>query len=164
MYWLHISRDGTPFIQFKAKDNKLLLVLRYFHAILAYTITYRSDSQAVVTCTNTGIPSHHFRGILVDFTYIFFRQARDNVSTTRKKSLDLRLFITRVTTYFRIDKSTLWRCSDTMIPFDHTILQSMQMICIVGDHYIVRDALPEDPPTPDDELPEDILPPSLLVC
>lgn len=51
VYWMHISRDNTPFVQFKAEGTDLIPVLRYLHAIIAYTITGRSDSQTVVTAT-----------------------------------------------------------------------------------------------------------------
>lgn len=122
VYWMHIARDGTLFIQFKAKGTVLIPVLRYIHAIIAYTITGRLDSKTVVNAIDVGILSHLYRGILVDLTYIFARQAQDYDSSTLKKSLGLGPFITRVARYFGVDTSTVRHYSTSTIPLDHTIL------------------------------------------
>lgn len=47
VYWMNVSRDGAPFVQFKAKDIELISVLWYLYAIIAYTSTGRLDSQIV---------------------------------------------------------------------------------------------------------------------
>lgn len=56
--------------------------------------------------------------------------------------------------------STLRRCSYTTVPLDHTILRNMHIIQRMGDHYIIWDLPPEDPPAPKDEFLEDIPPSS----
>lgn len=43
VYWMHITKDGVLFVQFKAKGTELILFLRYLHAIIAYTITGHSN-------------------------------------------------------------------------------------------------------------------------
>lgn len=87
-------------VQFKAKGTKHILVLRYLHAIITYTITERSDNQMVVTSTDVEILSHIFRDISVDLTYILARQARNYASSTQKKSLGLGPFITELLVKF----------------------------------------------------------------
>lgn len=136
---MYISRNDAPFVQFKANGAGLIPVLWYLHAIIAYTITGRSDRQTVVTSTDTGILSHMFWGFLVYLTYIFACQACDYASSTLKKSLGLDPFITRVTTYFQIHTSKTQRCNTSTIPLEYTILQNMHMLQRVGDHYIVRE-------------------------
>lgn len=87
MYWMHISWESVSFIQFKITATGLIPVLRYLHSIIAYTIMGRFDSQTVITTTDVRILSHTFRGISVDLTYIFTRQAQGYTSSTWKKVL-----------------------------------------------------------------------------
>lgn len=157
VYQMHISRDGAPFVQFKAKGTGLIPVLRYLHAIVAYTITGRSYSQMVITTTNVEILSYLYRSISVDLTYVFARQVRDCASSTQKKSLSPSLFITQVVRYFDIDTSTTRRCSTTMILLDQMILRNIHMLRRVGDHFVIREILVDEPPVPEDEVPEEPL-------
>lgn len=75
----------------------------------------------------------------------------------KRKSLSLSLFITRVVRYFDIDTSTTRRCSTTTILLDQMILRNIHMLRRVGDHFVIREILVDEPPAPEDEVPEEPL-------
>lgn len=91
----------------------------------------------------------------MDLTYIFSRQAWDYASSTWKKSLGLGPFITQVVRYFRVDTSTVRRCSTSTIPLDQTILWNMLMLRRVEDHFVVWEMPVEESPVLDFEMPKE---------